>query len=142
MTDQFAGRHGNLAMYHFHWLNLAASATNTDGLLENVTAITLAVMPASGSIVGMSVVGTAAVTAGTGIFTPHLASTEFTDQSIPQVTLSTTTPNNGYDTARPGAVTFVAGATLGISVTTDAAFLPDGSAEFIATLFVKFDSEQ
>lgn len=142
MTDQFAGRHGNLAMYHFHWLNLAAAATNTDGLLENVTGITLAVMPGKGSIVGVTVVGTAVVTAGEGVWTPHLAGTEYTDVSVPKVTLDTTTTNNGYATARPNAVKFVAGATLGLSVTTNAGFLPDGSAEFIGTLFVKFESEQ
>jgi hypothetical protein len=141
MGDAFAARHGGLAQYHFHWTNLAASATNTDGLLDNITGISLAVMLKAGSVVGLSATGSAVVTGDDAVFSVHSNGTELTDPQSPQVTLDTTTTNYGYDTARPQAVRFAAGDKLGVSVTTAAGFLPDGTAEFIAVLFVQFDPE-
>lgn len=140
MGDAGAGRHGGLAQYHFHRANQLKSETNVDYVLDNITGITLAVMPKAGKVVGLAVQGSDVVTAGSGVWSVQESGTELTETEAPQVTLDTTTTNNGYDTARPNAVRFAAGALLGVSVTTNGTFAPE-TIEYIASLFVQWDPE-
>ena len=138
MVDSFDSRHGQLAVFHFYQANVADAQTNVDLSLAAIAGQNNKVtMPHSGSVVGVSAITNAAVTAGTITITPHENGTEFADASVPQAVLDTTNTTSHYATARPGAVTFDAGSVLGLSVTT--ASLTPETLEMDAWLFVVLD---
>lgn len=117
--------------------NVTTGASNEDLALGG--AGTLFVAPAAGSIIGISAY-CAAITAGTITLTPHKASTEVATTGVPQPVLSSTQDTNGtYATVRPGAITFVAGDTLGISATTTTTLDPTNTLDVDAVLFIQLN---
>jgi hypothetical protein len=138
--DTFAARHGNMAVFHFQKANVAQGLTNTDLVLSGtLTDNTLVPMPGAGHLKAVALKLNDDVTAQTLVCKVHLSGTEYAEEEAPTATLDTTNVNADYGLARPGAVTFVAGAELGLSITTGAGFLPTGSADLDAWLYVGFE---
>jgi len=136
MADTFdSGKHGAIIAIAFGAANLTTGESNTDLTLEQST---LAVMPAAGSVIGVSIRSSAIATGGTITAKPHKASTEYADASTPAPVL-TTAAQSSYATARPGALTFDAGDTLGVSVTTTTTLQPTNTLDVDAVLFVQLD---
>lgn len=97
------------------------------------------VAPGAGSVLGISA-NCAAVTAGTLTLKPHAASTEYADTGTPTPVLSSANDTNGtYGTVRPNVLTFAAGATLGISVTTTTTLDPTNTLDVDAVLFIQLN---
>lgn len=140
MADYFdAGKFGSIVAIPFSDDNIAASATATDLILKGGG--TLIVAPYSGSIVAIGAMVNAAVTGGILTVNVHKASTEFAAVGTPAPVLDTATYTTySYGTVRPGAVTFSAGDTLGLSYTTTAGFLPDGSLDLDAVLYIQLNA--
>ena len=139
MADFFdAGKFGACVAIPFTLTNATTGNSNTDLTLGG-GALTYYVAPASGSIVGITAT-CAAVTAGTITLSAHNAGTEVTDSGAPTAVLSSTADTNGtYGTARPGAVTFSAGATLGLSAVSTTTLDPTNTLDVDAFLHVVLD---
>lgn len=138
MSDTFdTKKHGAIVAIPFFKANITTGAANEDLGLGG--AGTVAIMPRAGSIVGISA-SCAAITAGTITLTPHSQSTEIATTGVPQPVLSSANDTNGtYATVRPGAITFAAGAGLGISVSATTTLDPTNTLDVDAVLFVQFN---
>jgi hypothetical protein len=140
MGDEFnAGKYGAIVPLQFGVLNAVTNQTATDLGEPSVAANTLYVMPKSGSVVGISVQSSAAVTAGSATFRAHKDGTEFAQSGYPAPVLDTTNPSQSYASIRPGVLTFSAGEGLGISYASLDTMAPTNTNDFSATLFVQFD---
>lgn len=138
MSDTYdVKKHGAIIAIPFSKANLTTGASNEDlGLGGGGTTF---VAPRSGSVVGISA-SCAAITAGTITLTPHSDSTEIAVQGTPIPALTSDNDTNGtYVNARPGAITFAAGARLGISATTTTTLNPTNTLDVDATLFVQLN---
>lgn len=136
MTDYFdAGKFGAVVAVPFTLTNATTGNSNSDLTLGG-GALTYVTVPAAGSIVGITA-NCAAITAGTITLKAHEAGTEFTDGSAPAPVLSSTADTNGtYASVRPGAVTFDAGSTLGLSATSTTTLDPTNTLDVDATLWI------
>lgn len=91
-------------------------------------------LPVAGTVIGISMRSNTAITAGSCVATVYLTSSD-------TVTCSATLSAAGDDTAQsanflPGTYNFAAGGTIGVRMTTDAGFLPSGSADIQVDLIV------
>jgi len=142
MGDEFnAGKYGGIVTFVYGVANAVASKTAEDMTLSDATYNnTLATMPKGGSVVGVSIQASAAVTAGSVIFRAHKDGTEFAQSGYPAPTLeSVTNDTESYVSIRPGVLTFDAGNALGVSYTSDATLAPTNTNDFAAILFVQLD---
>ena len=142
MGDEFnAGKYGGIVAFVFGVANAVASQTNTDLTLSDATYVnTLATMPKSGSVVGVSIAVSAAVTAGSVNFRAHKDGTEFAQSGYPAPELeSVTNDQKSFASLRPGVLTFDAGDALGVSYTSDATYAPTNTNDFAAILWVQLD---
>lgn len=139
MASAFDPKFGPVVPFVFTQANATTNQSNADLLAYGLTGATLAAMPSAGSVVGISVTSSDNITAGSGTFRAHLASTELTSTGYPAPVLDATNSNVTYATANPGAVRFAAGARLGVSVSTATDIAPTNTADFVAVLFVVFD---
>ena len=98
-----------------------------------------AAMPASGSVVAISIYANAEVTAGSATVRAHSSGTEMTGTGYPAPVVNTTNTQVSYATASPGAITFSAGDKLGLSVTSTTTLDPTDSLEVDGWLFVQLD---
>jgi len=136
MADYFdAGKFGAVLAIPFGKANLTTGESDADLTLEQST---LAVVPAAGSVIGISIRSSAAITAGTITAKPHKAGTEYTDTGTPAPALSSAAQAS-YATVRPAALTFAAGNTLGVSVTTTTTLDPTNTLDVDAILFVQLN---
>lgn len=136
-TEFDAKKHGAILAIPFAKSNLTTGLSNSDLALGG--AGTTFVAPAAGSVIGISA-SCAAVTAGSATLKPHKASTEYAEVGVPSPVLSSANDTNGtYATVRPGALTFAAGDTLGISVTTTTTLDPTDSLDVDAVLFLQLN---
>lgn len=136
MSDYFdAGKHGAVVAIPFGKANLTTGESNTDLTLNQDT---LAVMPAAGSVIGIGTRVNAAITAGTITAKPHKAGTEYAEESTPAPALSSAAQSS-QATAAPGKLSFDAGDTLGVSVTTTTTLDPTNSLDIDAVLYVQLD---
>jgi len=138
MSDKWDGKKfGSIIAIPLSKSNITTGASNEDLALAG--GVTTFVAPAAGSVVGISA-SCAAVTAGTITLTPHKAGTEYANVGVPQPVLSSDNDTNGtYATVRPGALTFVAGDTLGISVTSTTTLNPTNTLDVDAVLFIQLN---
>lgn len=137
-TEFDSAKHGTILAIPFKLTNATTGESNTD-LTFAGGATTLFVAPGAGSVIGISA-NCAAITAGTITLKPHNAGTEFTDTGVPTAVLSSDNDTNGtYATVRPQALTFSAGATLGISATTTTTLDPTNTLDVDAVLFVQLN---
>lgn len=137
-TEFDPGKFGAILAIPFTKTNVTTGAANED-LTFAGGALPYFVAPGAGSVIGISA-NCAAVTGGTITLKPHIASTEFTDTGIPTTVLSSTADTNGaYATVRPGALTFAAGNTLGISATTTTTLDPTNTLDVDAVLFIQLN---
>lgn len=138
MSDAFdTKKNGAVVAIPFAATNLTTGASNQDLVLAG--AGTSFVAPCAGSIVGISA-SCAAITAGTITLTPHSDSTEIATTGTPIPVLSSDNDTNGtYVNTRAGAVTFAAGARLGISATTTTTLNPTNTLDVDAVLFVQLN---
>jgi len=140
MGDEFnAGKFGAIFPIAFFVADITASQTNVDLALGGGN--TLAVMPKGGSIVGISVRATAAVTAGTMSVRAHKDSTEFAQSGYPNPSLSSAAglSQESHASIRPGALVFSADEGVGVSYTSDATMAPTNTNDLDALLFVQLD---
>lgn len=139
-ASMFHEVYGTVVAYGpFFIANLAASQTNSD-LPVGQAGVTLIGMPYRGTVVGVSIDGNAAPSAGTVIASVHNASTELSGgptATIDSVT-NTLTSVGLVTTARQH--TFSAGARLGVSLTSNGD-LAATTIEFNAHLYVRFDPD-
>lgn len=128
-----------VAIGPFFTANLDSGQTNLD-LVLGQAGVTLTGMPYKGSIVGVSIDGNAAPSAGTVIASVHNAGTEISGGPTATIdTVTNTLTSTGLvSSARQN--TFAAGARLGVSVTS-AAGLAATTIEFNAFLYVRFDPD-
>lgn len=123
----------------FYLANLDTALTNTDILLNNITAETLTPgLPSAGTVVGLSVSASAAPSAGTATFSVHSAGTELTNG--PEAVISSAAQNSVGLVTSVRAHTFASGARLGISATTSTN-LAATTVDYRAYLFVRFDPD-
>ena len=143
MGDEFnAGKYGAVVALVYGVANAVASQTNTDLTLSDATYVnTLATMPKGGSVVGISVQASTALTAGTCSFRAHKDGTEFAQSGYPNPGLNSVagTTTESYATIRPGVLTFSADEAIGVSYTSDATFAPTNTNDFAAILWVQLD---
>lgn len=137
MADTFDAKHGAVLAIPFGHANATTGESNTDLTLNQGT---LAVMPTSGSIIGIGIRANAALTAGTITAKAHVAGTEVTDVGAPAPALSSAAQST-YATATPGTVRFAAGNTLGVSITTTTTLDPTNTLDVDALLFVVLDPD-
>ena len=139
MADTFdAGKFGAVIAIPFIFSNATTGMTNSD-LTFGGGAGTLFTAPAAGSVVGISARSNTALTAGSVTLLTHAAGTEHTDSGAPSAVVDATNQGS-YGTVRPGAVTFAAGGTLGLSLTTTTTLDPTDSADVDAVLFVQLNA--
>lgn len=122
----------------FKIANATTGESNTD--LTRDGGNSLWVAPKAGSIVGIGVACSAAITAGTATFRAHSASTEIADVSYPAPVCSSTN-RHSYALVRPRAVTFAAGDAIGVSVTTTTTLDATNTLDFDADLYVVLDND-
>lgn len=122
----------------FKIANATTGESNTD--LSRDGGNTLWVAPKNGSIVGIGVACSAAITAGSATFRAHSASTEIADASYPAPVCSSAN-RHSYATVRPRALTFSAGDALGVSVTTTTTLDATNTLDFDADLYVILDND-
>lgn len=137
MTDELNPKHGFPLALPFSKANLTTGESNTD-LLRADGVGTLWTAPKAGSIVGLEVTASAAITAGGITAKPHKASTEYADVGTPAPALSSAA-RGSYGVARARALRFAAGDTLGVSVTTTTTLDPTDTMDVSATLLVVLD---
>lgn len=139
MGQLFSPVHGPVVgIGPFYVANLDTALTATDLLLGQAGNTLSPGMPSAGSVVGLSVVATAAPSAGTAVFSIHSAGTELV--SGPTATIDSAT-NTLESSGLAGSVrqhTFAKGARLGISATTSTN-LAATTVDYTATLWVRFD---
>ena len=139
MGDEFnAGKFGAIVAVEFAVANAVTSKTNEDILLGGGTN-SLAVMPISGSVVGISVQASEEVTADSAIFRAHKDGTEFAQAGYPAPTLSTTATLQSYASIRPNVLTFDAGNGIGVSYTSTTDMAPTNTNDFNALVFCQLD---
>ena len=141
-NDFFNEKHGGSYALVFGNANITTSQSATDLYLSDVVMNnTLAVMPASGSVVGISARASAAVTAGTVAFAAHKDGTEFTQTGYPNPTLNSTagTSQESYASIRPGVLTFSADEAIGVSYTSSTDMAPTNTNDVAVILFVQLD---
>lgn len=120
--------------------NLDTALTNTD-LVYGQTGNTLSPgMPSAGTVLGVSVVGNAAPTAGTATFSVHSAGTELTNGPTAVIDSATNTLESSGLSASARTHTFAKGARLGVSATTTTN-LAATTIEFTAIVWVRFDPD-
>lgn len=140
MTDYYDPKHGAIVPLPFSVANAATNQTDTDLVVVGGTG-TVYTMPAAGSIVGIGVAASAALTAGTAAFRAHKAGTEFADASYPKPELSSAAgyTNKAYASVRPGALRFAAGDRIGLSYSSSTDMAPTNTNDYDAVLFVALD---
>lgn len=139
-NDYFDGKKfGSVVAIPYGVLNAVTNQTNTDLTVADVGQNTLSVMPMSGSVVGLSVQSSAAVTVAGATFKAHEDGTEFAQASAPAPVLNTTNTQQSYATVRPNLLAFDAGAGLGVSYTTTTNCAPTNTNDYSAVLFVQLD---
>jgi hypothetical protein len=138
MSDTFdTKKHGAIIAIPFFKANLTTGAS-TEDLARGGAGVTF-IAPRSGSVIGISA-SCAAITAGTITLTPTSAGTEIATTGVPQPALTSDNDTNGtYVNVRPGAITFAAGAQLGISATTTTTLNPTNTLDADATLFIQLN---
>lgn len=138
MTDAFDGKKwGSVVPIPFTFTNATTGESDSD-LTFAGGASTLFVAPQDGHVVGISARANAAITAGSITFSPHKAGTEFTEDGIPQPVLNSGAQAS-YANATPRAISFDAGDTLGVSITTTTTLDPTNSLDIDCVLFVALD---
>ncbi len=140
MATEFDGKKwGTILAIPFGAANATTGEADTD-LTAAGGQTTLFVAPGAGSVIGISA-NSPAITAGSVTLSPHKAGTEFTESGTPAPVLSSANDTNGtYATVRPGALSFVAGDTLGISMTTTTTLDPTNTVDVEAVLFIQLDA--
>lgn len=140
MSDNFdSGKFGGIVAIPFSATNVTTGASNQDMTLASGLSSGY-VAPRSGSIVGISA-ACGAITAGTITLKPHAASTEYAQSATPAPVLNATNDTNGtYVAARPGAIRFAAGATLGVSLTSTTTLDPTNTLDVDAFLHIQLDA--
>lgn len=128
-----------VAIGPFFVANLDTALTNTD-LVHGQAGQTLEVMPAAGTVVGLSVTPSDGPSAGTATFSVHSGGTELTNG--PTATINSTGNSGGaYGLANSAREhTFAAGAKLGISATTSTN-LAATTVDYNVTMYVRFDPD-
>lgn len=143
MGDEFnAGKYGAILALPFGVANAVTNQSATDLTVSDATYVnTLYTMPKGGSVVGISVRASAAVTAGTCSFAAQKDGTEFAQSGYPNPTLNSTsgTSQESYASIRPGILTFSADEALGVSYTSSTDMAPTNTNDFAVLLFVQLD---
>lgn len=138
MADKFDPKFGQVvALGPFTAANITTGAANQD--LALASAGTTITMLHAGSVVGLSLEPVGTVTGGSITASVHASSTEYGNTPAP-VSDATNTAGT-YATARPGAVTFSAGAKLGVSVSSTTTLAPTNTVDVAAVLYVVYDPE-
>lgn len=139
MGQLFDAAHGPVVpIGPFFVANLDSALTNTDLAVGQAGNTLSPGMPSAGTIVGVSIVGNAAITAGTVIASAHSAGTEVVNGPTATIDSVTNTLESSGLSASVRTHTFAKGARLGVSVTTTTS-LAATTIEFTATLWVRFD---
>ena len=143
MGDEFnAGKFGAVVALVYGVANAVTNKTNEDLTLSDATYVnTLATMPKSGSVVGISLQASAQVTAGTVTFRAHKDGTEFAQSGYPAPALNSTagTSQETYASIRPGVLTFSADDAVGVSYTSTTDAAPTNTNDYAAILWVQLD---
>lgn len=142
MGDEFnAGKYGAIVALEYGVANAVTNKTAEDLTVGAPGAGTLYTMPKSGSVVGISIRASAAVTAGTVSFAAQKDGTEFAQTGFPNPTLNSTagTSQESYASIRPGVLTFDADEALGVSYTSSTDMAPTNTNDFDVLLFVQLD---
>lgn len=142
MGDEFdAGKFGAIFAVQFAVADAVTNKTNEDLLLAGGLN-KYGVMPHSGSVVGISVQATAAVSAGTVTFRAHKDSTEFAQSGYPAPVLDDGTSgatSQTFVSIRPGVLTFSAGEGIGVSYTSTTDAAPTNTNDYNALVFCQLD---
>jgi hypothetical protein len=140
MADYYDGaKHGAILAIPFSLTNVTTEAANVDMVLPSSSASTLHVMPHAGSVVGISVRAAGAITAGGISARVHKAGTELADYGYP-LPVCDATNQASYANVAPGAITFSAGDSLGLSVSaTTTALDPTNTLDVDGLLFVQLN---
>lgn len=142
MVDEFDPKHGQLVALTFTVANVVTAATDTD-CVHAQAGITLVTMPKAGSVVGLGVQASAAVTAGSCVFKAQKAGTEYAQSGYPSATMSSAYGSGlaSYASIRRGVLTFSAGDSIGVSYTSSTDLAPSSTDDFNAVLYVMFDRD-
>jgi hypothetical protein len=139
MVDEYNPKHGAHLAIPFSKADLTTGESNTDLLAQDGVG-TVYVAPKAGSVVGISINASGAITAGTITARAHKDSTEFAQTGYP-APVSNATNEKTYANVRPGALRFAAGDGLGISVTTTTTLDPTNTEDVSAYLHIVLDPD-
>lgn len=126
---------GFKVVYQFASTDISASESDTDiETAGGTTANYFHTMPYAGSVVGISISSNAAITAAalTVTVTINGTETDFTAYLRDDGTYTT----YHYNTQDRVQDTFTAGQRIGVSISSDAALIPDGSADITVSVIV------
>lgn len=140
MADTVHTKFGPTIALHFYKANVTVSASNEDCLLAGDAVGTLWVAPTAGSVVGISARASGTFTAGSISVRAHAAGTEIATTGYPTVTLSSAAQGS-YAVARPRAIRFSAGDTLGLSVSSTTTLDPTNTEDVSGWLYVQLDPD-
>lgn len=138
MADYFDKKFGAHFCIPFGKANATTGESNTDLSVPGSGQGTLWVAPCAGSIIGISGMVNASVTAGTVTLRAHSNSTEEAETGYPAPAISSAAQAS-YATCAPGVIRFAAGDKLGISMTTTTTLDPTDSLDVDAFLYVVVD---
>lgn len=142
MGDEFnAGKFGAAVALQFGVANAVTNKTNEDIAAADVSGNTLATMPKSGSVVGISIKSSAELSAGTVTFRAHKDSTEFAQSGYPAPVLTSVagTKDATYARIRPGVLVFDADDEIGVSYTSTTDAAPTNTNDYAVVLWVQLD---
>ena len=137
MADEFNPKSGPVVPFVFHKTNLTTGEANADLLAQDGIG-TLAIMPKAGSVVGITLNASGAITAGTITASAHASSTEYANTPAP---VASSAAQSSYAVTRPRNIRFAAGDKLGVSVSTTTTLDPTNTEDVTAYLFVVFDPD-
>lgn len=138
MADHFdSGKFGSIVAFGpFTSANATTGAANIDMAIGQYN---YAIMPCAGSVIGISGVVNASVTAGSVTIRAHEDSTEIAVTGYPAPVCSSAAQAS-YASVRPGAISFSAGDKLGLSFSGTTTLDPTNSLEVDGYLFVQLNA--
>ena len=137
MADIYDPKYGAILAIPFHKTNVTTEAANEDCLAQDGVG-TLHIMPAAGSVLGLTINASGAITAGSIAARVHSSGTEIATTGYPTDT-ATSTNENSYSHPAPGALRFAAGAMLGVSVSGTTTLDPTNTEDVTCLLIVALD---
>ena len=137
MGGKFDTIHGPTLAIPFTFTNATTGESDSDFTFAG-GAGSLVPQPVAGSVVGVGIRASAAITAGTMTVKVHKDGTEYPDESAPAPALDSDAQES-YASVRPSVLTFAAGEAVGLSLTTTTTLDATNTLDIDGLLYIQLD---